>query len=84
MQSSLNLAQAVAVFSYEIACLQEISPAVRQDLANKAELQQLMQILSQELTEKQFFKVESLKQQMLLNISNMFVYVSYIIGLQSR
>ena len=71
--SSLNLAQAVAVFAYEIACLQEISPAERQDLTNKAELQQFMQIMSQALTEKQYFKDESLKQQMLLNITNMFV-----------
>ena len=71
--SSLNLAQAVAVFAYETVCLQEILPAKHQDLANKAELQRLMQILLQELTKKQYFKDENLQKQMFLNITNMFV-----------
>jgi len=71
--SSLNLAQAVAVFAYEISCSIKIPKAERQDLANKAELLQFIQMLSDGLTEKQYFKEKSLKKQVLQNITNIFV-----------
>lgn len=74
--SSLNLAQAVALFSYEWFIADDITPQEKFDLgrtrlANRAELEGLFDQLERELTEAGYFeKIPDKQEALMSNIKN--------------
>ncbi len=70
---SLNLAQAVSIFSYEFfSSIQDYLDNELKQICNKSEFSNFFDILISLLDEKNYFKESNIKKNMIQNIRNIF------------
>ncbi len=70
---SLNLAQAVSIFSYEFfSSIQDSLDNELKQICNKSEFSNFFDILISLLDEKNYFKESNIKKNMIQNIRNIF------------